>query len=61
MIFVDCRKCENLGEGECLKYGNDANAAVAACANDGFENYRIRGKKQKVENEREAGRNEQKR
>lgn len=44
MIFVDCRKCENLGEDECLKYGNDANAAVAACANDGFKNYSIREK-----------------
>lgn len=58
MIFVDCRKCENLGEDGCMKYGNDANAAVVACANDGFKNYRIPGKKQKVAKEREAERNE---
>ena len=40
MIEVDCRKCKNLGNNECLKYGKDADKAVDKCAKDGFKNYK---------------------
>ena len=38
-LEIDCRKCANCTGNECKEYGNDANKAVAACANDGFKNY----------------------
>lgn len=39
MLEIDCRKCANLGEDCCLKYGADPEKAVKACAADGFCNY----------------------
>ena len=40
MIEVDCRKCKNLGNDECLKYGKSADKAVDMCAKDKFKNYK---------------------
>ena len=40
MIEVDCRKCKNLGNDECLIYGKDADEAVEKCAKDRFKNYK---------------------
>lgn len=40
MLEIDCRKCSNLGEDRCRKYGADPDKAVKACAADGFTNYR---------------------
>ena len=40
MFEIDCRKCSNLGEDCCLKYGADPERAVEACAADSFRNYR---------------------
>lgn len=40
MIEVDCRKCKNLGNDECIKYGKDADVAVKKCADNGFKEYK---------------------
>ena len=40
MIEVDCRKCKNLGNDECLKYGKNADKAVEMCVKDRFKNYK---------------------
>ena len=40
MIEVDCRRCKNLGNNECLKYGKDADIAVKRCADNGFKEYK---------------------
>lgn len=40
MLEIDCRKCTNLGEDRCLKYGPDCVRAVKTCAADGFKNYK---------------------
>jgi len=37
MIEVDCRKCKNLGNDECLIYGKNADKAVEMCAKDSKE------------------------
>lgn len=47
-LEIDCRKCANFNGNECKKYGNDANEAVAACAKDGFRNYKNVHKNKKV-------------
>ena len=39
MIEVDCRKCVNLSQNGCSLYGNDADVAVARCAENCFFNY----------------------
>ena len=39
MIEVDCRKCVNLSQNGCSLYGNDADVAVARCAENCFSNY----------------------
>ncbi len=39
MIEVDCRKCKNLSDNGCSLYGNDADIAVARCAENCFANY----------------------
>lgn len=39
MLELDCRKCSNLGEDGCRKYGADPDKAVKACAADGFRHY----------------------
>lgn len=38
-IELDCRHCGNCTGDECLKYGADADAAVALCAQEAFSNY----------------------
>lgn len=48
MIEVDCRKCKNLGNDECLIYGKNADKAVEMCAKDRFKNYKKNTHKQKV-------------
>lgn len=39
MIEIDCRKCVNLGDDECIPYGKDAKVAVKKCASEGFACY----------------------
>lgn len=39
MLEIDCRKCKNLGNDECAKYGNDPDIAVDKCADNGFKDY----------------------
>lgn len=42
MLEIDCKKCDKCtGEG-CICYGNDADKAVKACADDGFKNYVVK-------------------
>lgn len=38
-IELGCRRCGNCTGDECLKYGADADAAVALCAQEAFSNY----------------------
>lgn len=38
-IEIDCRRCGNCTGDECLKYGADADKAVALCAQEAFRNY----------------------
>ena len=38
-IELDCRRCGNCSGDECLKYGADADAAVALCVQEAFSNY----------------------
>lgn len=40
VIQVDCRKCGNLGDDGCKKYGKDADIAVEKCMDDWFKNYK---------------------
>ena len=42
MLEIDCRKCNKCTGTSCLCYGDDADKAVKACADDGFKNYTIK-------------------
>ncbi len=54
MIEVDCRKCKNLSDNECSLYGNDANVAVAKCAENCFANYcEVKKRKTKYKSKKE--------
>ena len=42
MFEIDCRKCNKCTGDGCICYGNDADKAVKACANDELKNYVIK-------------------
>lgn len=46
MLEIHCKRCANLGDDECRKYGKDPDKATKACADDGFKNYIVLDQKE---------------